>query len=246
VLESILSQSHRNNIINLANTCREARSLLVDAVSKLRNPFPRCAGRLMTCTMCGRRVCEECGPETTEFEQQPSVMRAKGISQALICEGAPAAIAQMSITLKSRHSYHAYEYIPQKITHRRFCEVCFGIYEPRISAVRSARRHELMGQWAMHLEREVARMIASPDWHILPAMLLSMQDVPHVGNACTCRRFSTGCPITPHLVDVANIPAECELVGLVSMPEEWRRGSRDLHLTIPVYVMDNPAQREPA
>jgi len=69
-----------------------------------------------------------------------------------VCGGTPEPIAAISRTLKSCLTF---EWVGHELERIRFCEVCFTEYQPRTRSVQSAKRHELMGQFAMDVERDI-------------------------------------------------------------------------------------------
>ena len=242
ILESILSFSHRSNIINLAYTCRTLYSTLTTTVGPLCKPFPRCTEDLKPCTLCPIPVCKDCRQDTFELQKQAEQMSDYGYAYGLVLWRTPGLTEEISVLLQQASYKMGYVVIKQRIEHKHFCELCFSKHRPNMDKVVPGERPEWLERSVRNYERAINHEIDLVEARVLPVMDVKWEGVPHADNTCTCSRFNTGCGISPHLVRVENLPMESELVAFVWLPMSVRSGVSGVQAKVPVYVVDMPPE----
>ncbi|KAF8449548.1 hypothetical protein BGX38DRAFT_551184 [Terfezia claveryi] len=219
ILESILSYSHRPDIINLARTCRTIHLTFTATVGKLRNAFPRCTSLLNRCFLCNIPLCKDCRLERREQEKPGETMVREGYEYAFLWRRAPNQKLHTDGLGAILHG-DLRGIIDQEIKCVWFCEECFHKpYTPMGKPVR--HNWKLFSGSSHHLQRQV---FVQTMW---------MGCVPNAASPCTCAMFDTVCEASLHLVKVENLPIQSEFAALTYED----RGYMDPDLT-PFYIMD--------
>jgi len=219
ILKSILDNSHRQSIINLASTCRQLHIILSTTIDPITKPFPACKADLQ-CTLCRMPLCEDCGLKTMEL-QKPAQMLLFNQCRSqygLVYGRSYASRKEMSMFLRNDSHNRVYVFATHVIDYNQFCCVCYPKHQPKIRKVISRTRSELLGPTVMGIEWE-----GNSAWHAKvmrrqAAMCLGWGDLPqgYKTRPCTCQGFNTGCDISPHYVRVEDLPVDGELVAFVS------------------------------
>ncbi|KAF8432319.1 hypothetical protein BGX38DRAFT_1263268 [Terfezia claveryi] len=199
ILKSILSYSHRPDIINLARTCRTLHWTFTATVGRLLNAFPLCTSRLKRCFLCSKPVCKDCGLERREQEKPGETMFRLGYQYALLARRAPHQERYTdgvgAILLGDVRGL-----INQEIKCFWFCEECFHKpYTPMGKPVQHG--WILLPGSSHHLRRQ---FFVQTMW---------VGRVPNADNPCTCAMFDTVCEASPHLVRVESLPIQSEFAA---------------------------------
>ncbi|KAF8431873.1 hypothetical protein BGX38DRAFT_1277049 [Terfezia claveryi] len=219
-LQSILSYSHRSDIIHLANTCRGFNSILRASVAPLCSPFPTCTSGLTPCLLCGAIVCEDCKQEVQELEKPSVVMSRLRIRKALVLtpdtnEPRLEILSNIRTAMIKRSWPNGLVPVAQNVEVKTLCTSCFIMLNDG----------HIPNQ--VPVERRVFRVI-NLEWN----------DILDTDTLCTCTPDSvTQCGGEKHLVGIEDVPAKSELAALVDLPLELSSTSGTE--VIALYILDD-------
>ena len=241
ILRSILANSHRQSIVNLATTCSGLYEILSVRVGALKKAFPGCLADLKRCTMCQVPVCADCRLATVELEKPASMLNVNhnGCPYTLVYGHTPASQTEMSDFLTRPHQQWVYGLARHQIEHNQFCHVCFRKHQPNIRHVISQARSELLGATIVRIELEANSPQHAATIRRLVVMFLNWGDLPQGRNTAPyhCDEFNTGCDISPHYVRVKDLPVDAELVAFVSQRGRAPIGATGYRSKCPVYFL---------
>ncbi|RPB19064.1 hypothetical protein L211DRAFT_853525 [Terfezia boudieri ATCC MYA-4762] len=214
ILESVLSCSHRPDIVNLARTCRTLHLTFTTAVVKLRKAFPSCdTTSLKPCFLCNIPVCERCGVDTRQQETPDETMVRTKNEYALLGRRTPDLME-----LLTRAAPLGVSRITHVIKRFCFCELCFQKPEATMGK-------PVQNDWALEPTSSEIQL------RILRFPTLWLGNAPNADDPCKCAMFDTVCEVPLHYVKVESLPINCELGALA------RGCLRDLRV-MPFYMMD--------
>ncbi|KAF8433073.1 hypothetical protein BGX38DRAFT_1223987 [Terfezia claveryi] len=249
VLESLLSCSHRQDIVNLARTCHTLHLTFTTTVGRLPNAFPSCIWGRKPCFLCNIPLCQDCHRVSRRLETPRETMKRQRFKYALLGRNEPRISPEL---IGSERWVMAGQTISHRIKDFYLCGPCY-----------SSEPEELIGKYLQ------------PDWRIsvsLPGYLerlsymstITWWEVPSIDTACACDMFDleceaspylVRCEASPHLVRVENLPIESEWAAVVHIDHELSRefrsalilprnsahadrGDRYIGTFIPFYMMD--------
>ncbi|RPB21222.1 hypothetical protein L211DRAFT_840835 [Terfezia boudieri ATCC MYA-4762] len=229
ILECILANSHRQSIINLANTCRTVRTILTTMVGPLCKPFPRCTRNRTVCIHCQIPVCADCQEQTSRLQRPAEVASSSDVIYCLVYEGSPASRDLVSRFLleESQHGY--YTIITQFLIYQTVCALCFAKHQPHLRTEMSPQRRELIGYFGARLEYMWNRESPGGNRRRLAVIPLAWKNLDPIRNGpCYCTGLNIECNNNPHFMRIEYVPLESELVAWVRFQDS----------EMPMYVLD--------
>ncbi|RPB21200.1 hypothetical protein L211DRAFT_851707 [Terfezia boudieri ATCC MYA-4762] len=234
ILESVLSCSHRPDIVNLARTCHTLHLTFTTTVGKLpnlRKAFPSCTTDLKRCFLCNIPVCERCQHVTDRQETPGETLGRLRYEYALLGRNVPH--DDLLARTRGEVRWNTYSHI------KRFflCEICR--LKPEAIVGKCVQR-----DWSISASTDGGQL------RQLQVPMLPWLKVPNVDTACPCDKFGTECEALPHLVRVESLPIQSELVAMAYTRVLPPRFSSSMPLSgfpahdfilqyyIPFYVMD--------
>jgi len=220
ILESILGSSHRSSIVNLGQTCRGVRDILVTNVAPLCAPFPLCGRDLRPCAMCHTPVCVDCTRQTAELQHEVILLSFMGYTYTVV--GGQRATHHAVWEAHQRARTKIVEWLPYiydihpKPDH--FCQSCFPNHGPIMGRMVSAAKPDSVRRAVMDIKMDPSTgpAVQGLQWEYLP----------QPDSSCTCPEFNPVCEASVHLVRVERMFLRGEWRAFAWMPGSLRRARK--------------------
>ncbi|KAF8431882.1 hypothetical protein BGX38DRAFT_1227818 [Terfezia claveryi] len=205
VLESLLSCSHRQYIVNLARTCRTLHLTFTTTVGRQPNAFPSCIRDQKPCFLCNIPLCQDCQWVSRRLETPRETMARQRFVYALLGRNEPRISPEIIGSARWVMAGHTTSH---RIKDFYLCDLCSP-----------PKPGDLIGK-CLQPHWTIAVSIQGHLQRRIYMSTITLREVPSIDTACACDMFDSGCEASPHLVRVESLPIESEWVAVVRVDHE--------------------------
>ena len=238
IFESLLTHSHRPDIVHLARTSKALRGVLKSQIPRLLTLFHSCHKGIRSCELCNTPVCQDCVVKTSRPVNRG--LRWGSVEYVLV-GGRRVALRQEIVSqLQSMGSYLDCEprvaYQDRKPLYA--CHACYS-QRPARGSLRDWLTQKMVDR--AYQRNNITARYSSGRFVNCPH--LKAKHIPHIKRTCSCNAIEAGCKVSPHIVPVDSLPMGSELVGMVAYDQLSRQvrvelaGHYDKGTEIPFYIL---------